>query len=607
MLGAVLVTTLPSILRAEDSWNPFREAGKAARPPVPAPPAWQPGSSALPELSARLDPHWSGSGYSAPVERGELPVIEDRSRSAEGSPSSPALPPRGSGLPGDLWLGLDIARIQDLVSGLSMPPRSPALAAVWRRFWSQGSTPPTGGRAPGHGEALAREVLYRSGFVAELAARAPMAASSATAELSYEALALRLGLAMGQTEPGCARAKDLARSPGDTAKPIRGDMLLLAGYCAALQGNRAAAGLAAELAQAEGVGPVLAVGALDAVRSGVVFTPKLPKRLSLLDYRYLQLAGVVLDTDVLIERAEPALLAALALGFLASGEGREQAMLRVRAAERAARAGIIEAGQLAIAYREAARANATGPETADAGLRRASLFTAIEAERVAAQKTRLIRSLLDEAHREGLYAVLADGLAGTIEALTPAPEIGWFAETAVEINLSAGRYAAARTWIVFASSNDPARDLRHWLALVDIADPKSSGGRGTALSSVESLSGRDRFKPGLLHRIATVLDALDHPIPVPLWEVASRTSPPISGHLPETGVLSQLQEAAKAQQVGHTVLLVHRTMGPDGADGAHMIALGDSIRALRRTGLDPDARRLALEALFAAWPRTASN
>jgi hypothetical protein len=38
-----------------------------------------------------------------------------------------------------------------------------------------------------------------------------------------------------------------------------------------------------------------------------------------------------------------------------------------------------------------------------------------------------------------------------------------------------------------------------------------------------------------------------------------------------------------------------------------MIALGDSIRALRRAGLGADARSLGFEALFATWPRAISN
>ena len=38
-----------------------------------------------------------------------------------------------------------------------------------------------------------------------------------------------------------------------------------------------------------------------------------------------------------------------------------------------------------------------------------------------------------------------------------------------------------------------------------------------------------------------------------------------------------------------------------------MIALGDAIRALRRAGLERGARAVAVEALFALWPRATSS
>ena len=114
---------------------------------------------------------------------------------------------------------------------------------------------------------------------------------------------------------------------------------------------------------------------------------------------------------------------------------------------------------------------------------------------------------------------------------------------------------------------------------------------------------RGRFPADVLHRLATVLDATDVNVPIPLWEAASRTPQPSTGYLPETGVLAQLQDAAKKKEIARTILLTMRALGPSAADGAHMIALGDSIRALRRAGLDSDARRLGVEALIAQWPR----
>ena len=134
-----------------------------------------------------------------------------------------------------------------------------------------------------------------------------------------------------------------------------------------------------------------------------------------------------------------------------------------------------------------------------------------------------------------------------------------------------------------------------------------SGPRGQSLGSVEALALRGRFSADLLHRLATVLDALDYNIPIPFWEAASRAPQPTTGHLPATGVLSLLQDAAKKGEQGRTVLLAMQTLGCNGGEGANMIALGDSIRALRRARLDAEARRLGFEALFAGWPRTGGS
>ena len=71
--------------------------------------------------------------------------------------------------------------------------------------------------------------------------------------------------------------------------------------------------------------------------------------------------------------------------------------------------------------------------------------------------------------------------------------------------------------------------------------------------------------------------------------------------------MTDLQDASKKKEFGRTVLLAMDALGSHGAEGAHMIALGDAIRALRRAGLDADARRLGFEAVLASWPRTATN
>jgi hypothetical protein len=118
---------------------------------------------------------------------------------------------------------------------------------------------------------------------------------------------------------------------------------------------------------------------------------------------------------------------------------------------------------------------------------------------------------------------------------------------------------------------------------------------------------RGRFSAEALNRIATVLDALDYNVPMRLWEAANKTPQPKSGYLPETGVLSDLQAAARNKDTNRAILLAIRALGPSAAEGAHIIALGDAIRALKRAGLEADARRIGFEALFGLWPRSTYN
>ena len=613
LLGVALAFAGTCPVAAEDSWNPFKDRDNPAakrkavnsRPAEPLPPVlspmdgvaakpWQnpaPGS-ANPEAGPRPYPGNPG------LDRQPLPPVDEASRAVERVELQPVLAGDGTGLPLEFWQGLDAKAVEDLVAKLEIPPRSAALFSLWRKLWTSSATSPSGGAHPAHFEALRLEALYRSGLIADLAARSKD--TSVPADPLLTALRARISIGTGDREQGCRDAHATAKAGPEIPKHIKADMLLLSGYCAAAEGNAEAANLATELARAEAINAPLALAALDAFSAQQPFKPVLPKRVSLMDYRYLELARSAHPSEIL-DRAEPALLVALATAETSNVN------LRVVTGEAAARFNLLDPETLAGIYR-LQPLPAGDPLTAQGEplLRRAVLFKAVEAERTPMRKTRLARALLDDARRNGLYMPVAAILAQPIEGLAPVQEIGWFAETAIEINLAAGRYDAARSWIEF-SARDRGDTLQHWLVLADIADPNWPGQRGGPLVHAEQLALKGRLPSDLLHRLATVLDALDYQIPIPLWEAASKTPQPKTGHLPETGVLSQLQDAAKRREFARTVLLAMRALGPNGAEAAHMIALGDAIRALKRAGLAADARRLGLEAVFAAWPRMAAN
>ncbi len=598
---------------AENDWNPFRDRDERARSgrrqaPQALPPPLSPMDGVLHGPASRdaapsvalpdRTPNGFGTPYPGQPSAGApFPATPSPSNAGAGQAGkglevvdlAPVTPSDGSGLPEGLWNGLDVKQVESLIAPLQVPPKSAVLHGLWTRLLASTATPPAGGLGPNHFLALQLEALYRSGRIAEMGRRLD-AANVDAADPLMTAFRVRRALASGERAAACDGAKTMQRRHSALPQGLTSELALLAAYCAAADGNMAAAGLAADLARDDGIEAPLALAVIDALTTGSKPRLALPDRIVLLDFRLMELIGPV-DAGQILDKAEPALLSALA------GPATTELRLRVAAAEAAARLHAIDADALGDVWRAAGGQLPTG--TPDPLLRRARLFSAIETERTADRRLLAVRALLDDGRKVGLSHVAARAAYPLIgkdvatERLSAAD-----AATATEVALTAGEYRDARR---FAEAGGPL--LGGWLALIDVVDPGLRGNRETHIGAIDELARRGRFAADMLHRVATVLDALDVNVPIPLWEAASRTPQPTVGHLPETGILPQLQDAAKKKDVARTILLAMRTLGPNGADAAHMIALGDSIRALRRAGLDADARRLGLEALLAGWPR----
>lgn len=585
---ALALVALPAGASAQTSWQPFdpfsaTQPSQAGAKPEITPPA---GHTPAGETAMRDAPV---QGYAIPpsVERGDL---------------APVMAGDGSGLPYELWRGLDLAGIEKLFAEVTIPSRSPALNDLWQRLVTAAMPVPAHQTHDMRFAALRLEGLYRSGLATDAAGELAKLDTAGSPLLAiYEA---RTALANANPTAACTPPLQSAVA-ADLPRALKTDALLIGGYCAALASDRAGAGLAAELAREEDVpsGPGLA--ALDAFSVGAKPRSEVPAPVGLVDYRLVEIAGGAAPALDDLVKAEPALLVSL------TNDAKSPPAARLAAAEAAARSNAIPPDALAAIYTAMAGAesadNLLSGTAAPGAMRRAGLFKAAEAERTPMKKTRLIRAFVDEARSAGLSLQALRMSAPAANTIKAEPELVWFAETAAEIGLVAQDFAMTRRWVgAAAPAAGSENGLAHWLALADIADA-DNGSEGAHLKELESLALRARLAPNTLHRLATVLDALNYLVPIPLWEAASRTPQPEGGFLPETGVLSELQQAAKKKEFGHTVLLVMKTLGPDAAEGAHIIALGDSIRALKRAGLESDARQLAVEALIRDWPRSAVN
>ena len=464
-----------------------------------------------------------------------------------------------SALPYDLWRGVDAAALERLLDATPLPSPSPTLAALIARALAADD----GGEA---NLALRAAALQRAGRVEEtisLLGKSP-GVSGPGLEARY-AMAL---FAAGRESEACA--VDLGARPGTEAR-------LMSAYCSATRAD-APGGAAPQRRDA----------------SAAALLPRSSTRkpmFDVADYVSLKLdapgGGAALKPD-LAAKASPELLFRLARDEDAAPE------LRLAAAERAASLNVIAGDELARAYREAAAKLPAGAKSGPA--LRARLFASFDNAPSANIRAESIGALLASARDQGIEVPVAQALAQAAAGLVEDPQADFFAETGVRIAALAGDEESAWAWI-----DTGGERMRSWQLLLAASDPQGPRAEAALAAGID-IALKGGLPPPLLHRLVTVLDALDYEVPMPLWDEASKTPQPDDGDLPPTGALTGLKQAADAGDVGRTVLLAATVLGPNGAKGAHLIALGDALRALKRVGLDAEARRLGFEALYARWP-----
>ncbi len=525
-----------------------------------------------------------------------------------GSIKRQSLPPIGKsnkrtdgGLPRNLWKSLSVPGIEKLLVNIPLPAASPTLQKLLSRAAQHQTPEPKGSVQKGHFLALKLEILFRIGqleSIINLVKREGRKYQGPVLQ-TYYAWAL---LGTGYLKEACAEASRIPVNTSGMPTPILGKALMLVTYCAAANGRVEAARLTSELARDQGIKAPIPYAVLDRIASGVKSPLPGLKRISLRDYVFMRLTKWKPESRML-EHSEPALLIALA------HDKNLRLTLRLRALERAVKINAADAKRLADiygtlkfpakAFQHPMNAPISGPK------QRALIFQAIKTETSPLRKERLIIELLKIARREELYTAIAKILAKDISALQQTNTRSQLAGIMIEALLAAGYYKQIIDRTAQASGRDDVQTpwLLHWLTLVDIAQSEESALSDAGLKFVTRQALAGQFQADVLHRLVTVLDALAYNIPIPLWNAASRTPQPKHGHLPETGHLSRLQKAAKNDEIGRTILMAMTALGPQGPVGAHMIALGDTIKALKTAGLEAEARQIGFEALFAIWPR----
>lgn len=304
-----------------------------------------------------------------------------------------------------------------------------------------------------------------------------------------------------------------------------------------------------------------------------------------------------LPADAFGADAAPWLLAAVAR----HGPGGD----RLAIAERAAATGALAVEDLARLYdaEEFAAAELTGPVGKAATAReRARLHQSLARQMEPAS----LAAALEATRFSPLYPATARLYADRVAALPPLADVAAAAGRAL---FAAGRPDAARPWVQEArlrqdASPAAAEALRALWPYERVADAPAAAPFGPQMIAAwRATQPPGTPKPDLDRRhtlILGLLQALGEPVASADWMVPLTDATVDPAPVPDAAILRALDMAAAHGRIGETVALSVIALGNEGPAVVHPEALFRVVAALKRVGLEREAKGLALEAMAAA-------
>lgn len=309
-------------------------------------------------------------------------------------------------------------------------------------------------------------------------------------------------------------------------------------------------------------------------------------------------AGRELPSDALGQDAEPWLLASVAR----HGPGSD----RLALAERAAATGALppeDLGRLydAVQFTPGELAAPAAAEAATAR-ERARLHQILGRQPDAGT----LAVALEATRFSDLYPATARLYADRVAALPPLPDLTAAAARAL---FAAGRPDAARAWVQDARLHQDtapaaAAALKALWPYERVADAPAAGPFAPQMIAAWRATQPPGTPKPLLDRRHTMvlglLQALGEPVSSADWLTPLTDATVDATPVPDAAILRALDMAAAHGRVGETVALSLIALGNEGPARVHPEALFRAVAALKRVGLEPEAKALALEAMAAA-------
>lgn len=565
-------------------------------------------------------------------------------------PSSPGiLNAANGGFPGTMWQGSDRRALVALLPRMPIGKGSPAMRSLAERLLLSEAQVPAGSSKNVYDVFQARiDRLAAAGYGAEIAdlfGRVPeKIADSRLTHVRVDVLLLT-----GNPSAACDEALSANQRSEEPS------WLEVVGYCKLVKGDPDGASFTADLLRETGVDDadyfaLLSWLSLPEATRGEKPALKNDKPLTPLRLVMLKATGNEVAVETL-DLASPLVLVA------AANDKDLPPEIRLEAAERAARAGAIGAGDLAAAY---AGVTLNAPDLADpvtaaasqpGGRGNALLYQAAMQAADPVARLKILQAIWSRAQADGTYLLAAKVNAEATKALLPPrppmgeetapaalpdaapsegaptdllpdappapppvpdsvlppPEVLAAAPEIIRALLAAGHVPAARQWYGFVQEAAAAGDARAtftqaqlWplLVVADQETPFSENAFDGWWQGQSQLAGADRSRRGAL--FMAVLEGLGEPVPQAFWGGLYDGADQADGSVPPLPVWRGLNAAGEAGRLGETVLLALVVLGDGGPAKVSPAALGDVLKGLAKVGLERDARALATEALIVA-------
>jgi hypothetical protein len=419
-------------------------------------------------------------------------------------------------------------------------------------------------------------------------------------------------------------------------------------FCLALSGSHARASLIADLLREREneIEKVFfaAIDALAGAKGGESPTLTAPSALHL---SMMRAAGFRFPAEI-VQTAQASVLRVVALAPNAALD------IRLIAAEKAHRIGALPDDEIMRLYMSIpfSKAELSGPISAAEGTwtprTRALLVRAAAVQSVALAKAEVLRRAWQLGQERDGYAEIAGTSVPVVAGIEPAAELLWFAKDAARVLFAAGRTDRALAWYQIAAADsqriEEARDAEAVLwPLAVLADPvtdarqttdgENSDGAGNIVTrpvgtnavpvdtarlqtwfearrqagaQADGAAGAQADTQTASRQAATfytLLEATGRSVSAALWQ--SLLDRPFTGVADRDAGLNavwthSLEAASTDARLGETVLLATVGAGDTGDKGLSLADAARMIVALRRVGLEAEARRLAVETAMAA-------